>query len=73
MRQTFDCSAELQEKLQRVKYLLSNKYPSMRLEFVLDDALEALLEKIDPERRHARRIDRVRKRTFKAIPATGNA
>lgn len=59
-RLSFDCSAELEAKLQRAKELLSNKYPSMRLEFVLADAVEALLDKIDRERRHARRVARLR-------------
>ena len=73
LRLSFDCSAELQEKIQRSKELLSNKYPSGRLEFILDDALEALLERIDPQRRYARRVGRLRGQAPRGMGAAGSA
>lgn len=72
-RLSFDCSAELEAKLQRAKELLSNKYPSMRLEHVLADATLALLDKIDYERRHARRILRLRRQAQGGFPTAGSA
>lgn len=72
-RLSFDCSAELEAKLQRAKELLSNKYPSMRLEYVLADAIEALLDKIDYERRHARRMLRLRRQAQGGLGTAGSA
>lgn len=73
LRQSFDCSEELQDKIRRAKEILSNKYPSGRLEFILDDALEALLERIDPARRHARRLQRRQRQMMKGAGASGSA
>lgn len=73
LRQSFDCSEELQDKIKRARELLSNKYPSGRLEFILDDALEALLEGIDPARRHARRLIRQRSQALRGLGAAGSA
>lgn len=51
----FTGSAELRKKLERAKQILRHKYPHGRLEDIIDEALEALLEKKDPERRIARK------------------
>lgn len=70
----FTGSAELLEKIERVKQVLRHKFPKCRLEDVFDAALEALLDKKDParriarsEKRKARDCDRARKET-RSIP-----
>ncbi|MBI3018718.1 MAG: HNH endonuclease [Deltaproteobacteria bacterium] len=47
----FSASEELTKKIQRAKEILRHKYPQGKLEDILDDALELLLEKKDPERK----------------------
>ena len=51
----FTGSAALRKKLERAKQLLRHKHPHGRLEDIIDEALEALLKKKDPERRIARK------------------
>ena len=50
----FSANETLAKKIQRAKDLLRHKYPKARLEEIFDEALEALLEKRDPERKIAR-------------------
>ena len=50
----FTVSDEAEAKLARARELLSHKFPMGDLESIFDAALEALLDKIDPERRRAR-------------------
>jgi len=47
----FSVSEELTKKIQRAKEILRHKYPQGKLEDILDEALELLLEKKDPERK----------------------
>jgi hypothetical protein len=55
----FTASAEFSDKLERAKEVLSHKYPNGKLEHILSDALEVLLEKKDPERILARAAERL--------------
>ena len=54
----FTGSEALRKKLQRARELLRHKYPSGQLEDIFDEALEALLDKKDPERQLARKTSR---------------
>ena len=56
----FTGSEELRKKIDRAREILRHKHPGGRLEDIVDEALEAFLEKRDPERRIARKRDRVR-------------
>ncbi|MBI3017204.1 MAG: hypothetical protein HYY62_04315, partial [Deltaproteobacteria bacterium] len=47
----FSASEELTKKIQRAKEILRHKYPKGNLEDIIDEALELLLEKKDPERK----------------------
>lgn len=59
----FSVNASVQENLEKAKSLLSGKYPSgVKLEDVLAEALEVLLEKRSPERRATRRAKRQAKK-----------
>jgi len=58
VRLKFTADETLLAKIQRVKGLLSHKYPSGRLEFLINEAMEALLDKKDPIRRLKRREQR---------------
>ncbi len=60
---SFSISAPVQEKLEEAKSLLSSKYPKgVKLEYVLAEALEVLLEKRSPERRAMGRAKRLAKK-----------
>jgi hypothetical protein len=59
---SFTGSDELLKRVDRARDLLKHKYPNGRLEDLLSDAMEALLEKKDPDRRIARRELRLRLR-----------
>ncbi len=63
VRLKFTADETLLAKIQRVKKLLLPKHPSGRLEFLVDEAMEALLEKRDPERRLLRLAKRRRAAT----------
>ena len=71
----FSADEALSDRLIRARELLRNKYPVGRFEDVFMDALEALLEKIDPERRQARRQHRLKfpaaTTTHRDIPPLG--
>lgn len=54
LRYSFDADAALDHLLVRARGLLRHKYPFGEMEHILRDALNALLERIDPERRIAR-------------------
>ena len=47
----FSASEELTKKIQRAKEILRHTYPQCKLEDILNEALELLLEKKDPERK----------------------
>ncbi|MBI3016771.1 MAG: HNH endonuclease [Deltaproteobacteria bacterium] len=47
----FSASEELTKKIQRAKEILRHKYPKGNLEDIIDEALELLLEKKDPQRK----------------------
>ncbi len=51
----FTGSEELRSKIERAKALLRHKYPAARLEEIIDEALDAFLEKKDPEKRGERK------------------
>ena len=51
----------LREKFKRAQELLWHKYPSGQPDRVFEDALDALLERKDPERRIARKLKRTAK------------
>ncbi|MFH2204947.1 MAG: hypothetical protein ABIJ96_17700 [Elusimicrobiota bacterium] len=57
----FAADESLLVKLRRARELLFHKYPSGRLEFLVGQALEDLLEKRDPEHRLARLANRKRR------------
>ena len=57
----FSASEEMRARLQRAKEVLWHTFPEGQLEDIFDVALEALLEKRDPERRCARRERRKRR------------
>jgi len=50
----FSASEALAKKIERAKEILRHAYPHGKLEDIINEALEALLEKKDPERRIAR-------------------
>jgi hypothetical protein len=58
LRYTFDADETLDEMLGKARGLLWHKYPYGEMEYVLRDALDALLEVIDPERKLLRRQKR---------------
>ena len=60
----FNGSADFLAKYERARELLRHKYPAGKLEDILDDALEALLDKKDPDRKIS---------TPKAMPARPSA
>ena len=65
-------SAEVRDKLERTRELLSNKLPlGVVLEDVLNAALECYLEKHAPERRAVRRAERRSARAAKKAEDTG--
>jgi len=55
---SFTADESLLTKIRRARELLSHKYPTGRLEQILEAAMEALLEMRDPERRIARKLRR---------------
>jgi hypothetical protein len=54
----FTGSEELRGKIERAKQLLRHKHPNGRLEDIIEEALDALLAKKDPEKRIERRTAR---------------
>ncbi|MBI3019589.1 MAG: hypothetical protein HYY61_06855 [Deltaproteobacteria bacterium] len=56
----FSASENLAKKIQRAKEILRHQYPQGKLEDILDEALELLLEKKDPERK-VQREQRIKK------------
>lgn len=62
LRYAFDAAQAFDERLRRARELLRHKYPFGEMEHVLFDALEALLDRIDPERRLQRRQLRARRK-----------
>ncbi|MBI4678463.1 MAG: hypothetical protein HY748_12865 [Elusimicrobia bacterium] len=58
LRFSFDGPAELETLLRRARDLLRHKYPYGAMGHIVYDALQALLNRIDPERRIQRRIQR---------------
>ena len=63
----FTAGDDMVAKLERAKELLSHKYPDGKLEDILGEALELLIDRRDPERKIARKKVRAAKR---AEPAT---
>jgi hypothetical protein len=61
----FSASKEFYVKLERAKQVFANKYPNARFEHILTEALEALLDKKDPERIAERKERRIEKRKAK--------
>ena len=59
---SFDGAVELDALIRRARDLLFHKYPGGGMEFILLDAVSALLDRIDPERRWERRLKRQRAR-----------
>ncbi|PIP83132.1 MAG: hypothetical protein CO113_17570 [Elusimicrobia bacterium CG_4_9_14_3_um_filter_62_55] len=57
---TFSADQRFVDRLERARQLLRHKYPAARFEQVLADALEALLDRVDPFRREARRASKSR-------------
>jgi len=62
VRFAFSGSEALLRKLERVRQLLRHKYPEGNLEQIIEDALDCLLDKIDPERRIQRKEQRASRR-----------
>lgn len=52
----FDAALGLLQLLDRAKKVLSHKYPDGKIEDILRDALELLLDRRDPERKYARKF-----------------
>ncbi|MFA4874153.1 MAG: hypothetical protein WC690_02320, partial [bacterium] len=52
----FTGSEELRSKIDRARELLRHKYPNAKLEDIIDEALDALLTKKDPEKRIERKL-----------------
>ncbi|MBI4347839.1 MAG: HNH endonuclease [Elusimicrobia bacterium] len=75
-RVAFDASEEFWGKLEKARGLLSRRFPEGRYEDVLGATLDLLLEREDPQRRHARRLARLAwKKTASAgaVPAAPGA
>jgi 5-methylcytosine-specific restriction endonuclease McrA len=70
LRVEFEADERLILKIDRLKSLLRHKYPFARLEEIFNDAAEALLNAIDPERAPARNCVRTQSRTVKNRPPT---
>lgn len=62
LRFSFDGPQELDDMLERARALLWHKYPKGERGCIVLEALRALLEKIDPERRFERQLKRSRQR-----------
>lgn len=60
---SFAASETLLDKIRRAREVLRHKYPSGKLEFIMGDALEELLERRDPERRLVRLAKRRKRAT----------
>ncbi|MFA4875079.1 MAG: HNH endonuclease signature motif containing protein [bacterium] len=52
----FTGSDELRSKIDRARELLRHKYPNAKLEDIIDEALDALLAKKDPEKKIERKL-----------------
>lgn len=62
LRFSFDGPEELHGLISRARDILFHKYPKGEMSLILIDAMNALLDKIDPERRFQRRVERARRR-----------
>ena len=62
LRFSFDGDEELEKSFRRAQELLRHKYPYGAMGHILHDALQALLDRIDPDRRIARKLARARRR-----------
>ncbi|MBI2646422.1 MAG: HNH endonuclease [Deltaproteobacteria bacterium] len=54
----FEASEVLAQKIQRAREILRHRYPQGKLEDILNEALELLLEKKDPERKIQRTLEK---------------
>ena len=64
----FSASEELTKKIQRAKEILRHKYPQGKIEDILNEALELLLEKKDPERKiHQKEVSQKEKETSQSM------
>ncbi|MFA5138549.1 MAG: hypothetical protein WC728_04885 [Elusimicrobiota bacterium] len=62
LRFSFDGDEELEKSFRRAQELLRHKYPYGAMGHIFHDALQALLDRIDPDRRIARKLARARRR-----------
>ncbi len=62
LRFSFDGSEELDDLIKRARDLLQHKHPYGGMEHIFYDALQALLDRIDPDRRIERRLARAKRR-----------
>ncbi len=62
LRFSFDGPEELDDLLKRARDLMRHKYPYGAMENIFYDALQALLDRIDPDRRIERKLARARRR-----------
>lgn len=62
LRFSFDGPEELDDLLKRARGLLRHKYPYGAMEHIFFDALQALLDRIDPDRRIERKLARAKRR-----------
>lgn len=63
----FSAGIKLANKIERAKQVLRHKYPQGKLEEIIDEALETLLEKKDPERK-IKRMEKKREVKSQKIP-----
>jgi hypothetical protein len=64
----FTADDKLVELLDRLRALLRHKHPNGRLEDIFKDAAEALLDKIDPERRSPCRPPKPERKRSRIVP-----
>ena len=69
---SFSADEELAKKVERAKQLLSNKYPQLRLEHVFNEALDVLLDKIDPLKQPSKETTSPPAPTSRYIPKSVN-
>lgn len=70
LRFSFDGPEHLDQLLNRARDLMRHKYPYGEAAAILEDALNALLERVDPERRFKRRRERQLAKTRRANSGT---
>lgn len=68
----FTGSQELRSKLEKVRTLLKRKYPHGDIEDIFQEALDNLLEKLDPALRHERRLMRRKRSQRSTVSASGS-